>query len=85
MKSATKTLRLEVPGGGNALFAHLSAESALRFEMARLADWLAERGLDPAEDGAHGQACDQISWRCGYLAGLKQALAVLTGGDATAH
>ena len=76
---------LEVPAGCDALFAHLSGESALRFEMARLAEWLAENGLDPQEELAHAHGREQLPWRCGYFAGLKQALAVLTGGDATVH
>ena len=74
-----------VPAGREALFAHLSGESALRFEMARLAEWLADHGIDPHEDRERTHGGERLSWRSGYLAGLKQALAVLTGGDATVH
>jgi hypothetical protein len=77
--------RLDVPAGCEALFAHLSGESALRFEMARIAEWLDQHGIDPHEDRERTHGGERLSWRSGYLAGLKQALAVLTGGDATVH
>jgi hypothetical protein len=67
--------------------AELSAESTVRSEMARLAAWLTEQGLDPRDDSmlADAGTRDRLYWRLGYFTGLKQALAALTGGDATRH
>jgi len=67
--------------------AELSAASTVRAEMARLAAWLTEQGLDPRDESALTDAGtrDRLYWRFGYFSGLKQALAALTGGDATRH
>jgi hypothetical protein len=84
---AARTLRLEVAGAGEPRLAELSAESAIRLEMATLCAWLVEQGLDPREESVHADAGtrDRLYWRLGYFDGLKQALAALTGGDAMRH
>lgn len=73
---------LQVPDGP----ADVSAEAALRREIAKLAEWLEDQGLDlrGERDRAHGSR-DQLYWRFGYLMGMKQALALLTRCDATVH
>lgn len=90
MKAATKaatTLQLEVAAAAEQRLAQLSAESTIRSEMARLAAWLADQGIDPRDESVHADAGsrDRLYWRFGYFNGLKQALAALTGGDATRH
>jgi hypothetical protein len=85
MKPAT--LQLEKLDAGEDRLNELSAESTIRFELARLGSWLAEQGLDPRDDSVDADAGsrDRLYWRLGYFTGLKQALAALTGGDATRH
>lgn len=84
---AAPTLKLELADAGEHRLAQLSAECTLRSEMERLAAWLAEQGLDPRDEsvGADAGSRDRLYWRFGYFTGLKQALAALTGGDATRH
>ena len=67
--------------------AELSAASSIRAEIARLAAWLTEQGLDPGDESVDADAGtrDRLYWRFGYFNGLKQALAALTGGDAVRH
>jgi hypothetical protein len=86
MKRAS-TLRLELPDIGPDSFADVPAQTAIRLEMAGLRSWLADHGVDPREELEHADAGsrDRLYWRCGYYAGLKQALILLTGGDATLH
>lgn len=84
---ADRTLQLEVADASELRLAELSAESTIRSEMARLGAWLAEQGLDPHDQSVHADAGtrDRLYWRFGYFNGLRQALAALTGGDATRH
>jgi hypothetical protein len=65
----------------------MSAEGELRRELAQLAEWLVAQGLDLKSDAPHADegSRDRLYWRYGYFAGLKQALAMLTPGGATAH
>ncbi len=81
-----QTTMLQVPDPGEGCLTDVSAEGALRREIAKLAEWLEAEGLDlRGEHGhAHGSR-DQLSWRYGYFMGLKQALALLTRCDATVH
>lgn len=86
MKAAT-TLQLERADAGEQRSAEFSPETVLRLEIARLGSWLAEQGLDPRDERVNADAGsrDRLYWRFGYFTGLKQALAALTGGDATRH
>jgi hypothetical protein len=84
---AAPALQVELLDASEQRFAELSAESTVRSEMARLAAWLTEQGLDPRDESALADAGtrDRLYWRFGYFNGLKQALAALTGSDATRH
>lgn len=63
-----------------------SAEAVLYREIDELGKWLATQGLDVREDHPHHEGSrDRLYWRYGYFVGLKQALALLTSGDATVH
>jgi hypothetical protein len=85
--TAARPLQVEVLDASEQRLARLSAESTVRSEMARLAAWLTERGLDPCDESALTDAGtrDRLYWRFGYFNGLKQALAAMTGSDATRH
>ena len=85
--NARGTLRLEVADASEARLAELSAASSIRAEIARLAAWLTEQGLDPRDERVDADAGtrDRLYWRFGYFNGLKQALAALTGGDVVRH
>ena len=86
MKTATTALQLDIPDAGEAMLARLSAETTLRAEIARLAAWLADQGIDPRdESGQDAGSRDRLYWRLGYFTGLERALAALTGGEATRH
>ena len=65
----------------------LSAESAIEREIAKLGEWLAAQGLDPARDRPRADegSRERLYWCFGYLGGLKQALAMLTSRGATLH
>jgi hypothetical protein len=65
----------------------VSAESALRAEIAKLGKWLTDQGLDLRNDHdhAHQGSRDRLYWRYGYFMGLKQALAMLTSNGETLH
>jgi hypothetical protein len=67
--------------------AEVSAETALQAEVTALAEWLVAQGLDPRRDRAqHDEGSrERLSWRYGYYAGLKRALALLSGRRATLH
>lgn len=67
--------------------ADVPAEVALQAEVMALAEWLTAQGLDPRRDRARDDegSREQLSWRYGYYAGLKRALALLTGRRATLH
>jgi hypothetical protein len=84
---AARMPQVEVRDASEQRLAELSAASTVRAEMARLAAWLTEQGLDPRDESALTDAGtrDRLYWRFGYFNGLKQALAALTGGDATRH
>ena len=85
--NARGTLRLEVADASELRLAELSAASSIRAEIARLAAWLTEQGLDPRDERVDADAGtrDRLYWRFGYFNGLKQALAALTGGDVVRH
>lgn len=77
---------LQVPDAGEGCLTDLSAEAKLRREIAKLTEWLENQGIDlrAERDRPHGGR-DQLYWRFGYLMGMKQALALLTGCAATLH
>ncbi len=77
---------LKVPDAAEGCPFDVSAEGVLRHEVAKLAEWLEDQGIDVrTKDGrAHGGR-DQLYWRYGYFMGLKQALAMLTSCDETVH
>lgn len=85
--NVARTSRLEAADAGELRLAELSAASTIRAEIARLAAWLAEQGLDPHDESLDADAGtrDRLYWRFGYFNGLKQALAALTGGDVVRH
>ena len=65
----------------------LSAEAALKREIAKLGHWLTAQGLDPQNDQAHADegSRDRLFLRYGVFIGLKQALALLTNVGRTVH
>ena len=65
----------------------LSAEAAIRDEIAELGRWLTVQGIDPQDprDAAHEGSRDRLYWRYGYFMGLKQALSMLSSGGEVLH
>ena len=80
---------LQVPGGGEPAdggLAWVSAEAALRGEIARLGEWLDAQGLDLRDDARLDEGSrDRLYWRYGYFIGLQRALALLTNRGETVH
>ena len=79
-KSPIEPGRLPLPGPH-------SAEALVGSELAALAEWLAEQGLDLHSDTAHADegSRDRLYWRYGYFIGLKRALELLTHRGGTVH
>lgn len=86
MPAVKRETMLRVPHAGEGCPTDLSAEAALRREIAKLTEWLENQGVDlRAERDRPRGGRDQLYWRFGYLMGIKQALALLTGRAATLH
>jgi len=65
----------------------MSAETAIREEIAQIGSWLLMQGIDPQDprDEAHEGSRDRLYWRYGYFMGLKQALAMLSSHGEVLH
>lgn len=73
---------MQIPqsGRGDGSANDLSAEAALRHEIATIGEWLADQGLDLQSDHAHADegSRDRLYLRYGYFIGLNHALRLLT-------
>lgn len=81
-------LHLE-PGatGENGTPTDLSAEAALRREVAKLGQWLIAHGIDLETEprDLHADSRDRLYLRFGLFVGLQQALDLLTSRGETVH